>query len=279
MSRSSVLLQPQVRGPVDATRAQAGDPQPPALEQDVVRLASDSMLDRIQADNRLRQAGPEGILAVAHYLARNDAKPPAMIEAMNFLMEAEIEPLEAPARADVRAMVAQTLSHKDGKVRAAAARVLQVHGPGSQRAAFLRAIGDSETRVRWAVVRRFGDFPQEVQKAQVLILLGYLAAGTPEEFARQDTNKDGFLSTSEFIRGVDDFSRLDADHDGKVSANEWSSPYDSAIRADVYALLLRMHEKLTPNLRPIVYNPYAPAAEQLDAVAAWQAWMEALPAD
>lgn len=279
MSRSSVLLQPEVRGPVDAGRAQPGDPKPPALEQDVVRLASDSMLDRIQADNRLRQAGPEGILAVAHYLANKDAKPSAMIEAMKFLMEAEIEPLEAPARADVRAMLAQTLSHKDGKVRAAAARALQVHGPGSQRAAFLRAIGDSETRVRWAVVRRFGDFPQEVQKAQVLILLGYLTAGTAEDFTRQDTNKDGFLSSTEFMSSADEFTRLDADHDGRVSAREWSSPFDSAVREDVYVLLLRMHEKLTPNLRPIVYNPYAPAAEQLDAVAAWQAWMEALPAD
>lgn len=277
MASSARLLQPDARGPVDAQRSKPGDVPPPPLAQDVPRLASDIRIERIQADNRLRQAGPAGIMAAAAFLAGSDAATPALIESMNFLMRSDLETLPAADSAEVRARLAELLGHPEGKVRASAARTLQVLGPGGQRTAFLRAIGDPEDRVRWAVVRHFGDFPQDADRAQLHILLGYLRAGTDAEFDRLDADGNGQIGRSEFVRGEEDFRRLDKDASQGITRQEWLYPVDTRVRLDVYQVLLRLHEKLTPDQRPIVYNPLAAAGEQQESIAAWQAWIDALP--
>lgn len=277
MGQSNELLKPEPRGPVDAQRVQPGDPAPPPLAKDVAMLSSDIRLERIQADNRLRQAGQPGLMAAAKYLDDPNAPAKALIEAMNFLMRADLEIMPAAQASEVRLRLAALLNHADGKVRAAAARTLQVLGPGSQRTAFLQAIGDTESRVRWAVVRRFGDFPEEADRAQLLILLGFLQAGTDAEFDRIDKDASDSLSREEWVRADDEFKRLDRDGNGGISRSEWIDPVASPVRMDVYQVLLRLHEKLTPDQRPIVYNPYAPAGQQQDSILQWQVWIEALP--
>jgi len=277
MSRDAEMLKPEIRPAVDARRPDSGDQPPPPLVDDVLRLSAPIRLDRIQADNRLRQAGVTGTLAAADFLQTKDAAPIALIEAMNFLMRTEIDSLQETQASHVRARLAALLSHPTGTVRAAASRALQLIGPGNQRTAFLRAIADPERRVRWAVVKRFGDFAEEADRAQLQILLSFLQAGNESDFDRLDADHDGTLTRTEFMRGDDEFVRLDKNTDGAVSKQEWTSPVDSAVRADVYTVMLRLHEKLTPDQRPIVYNPYAPAGEQQDAITSWQRWIEALP--
>lgn len=277
MAGDAQTLKPEPRGPVDSQRATPGDPTPPALVADVRALSSEIRLNRIQAENRLRQAGAKGVMAAADFLVQPGNPDSALIEAMNFLMRIDFESLDAAQATRVRDQLAALLVHAHDDVRATAARALQVIGPGSQRTAFLRAITDPERRVRWAVVRRFGDFAEEADRAQLLILLGFLQGGMEADFDRADTNRDGSLARDEFLRGNDEFARLDKNSDGAISRNEWTSPVDSPVRADVYTVLLRLHEKLTPDLRPIVYNPWAPAGPQQDAITAWQRWVEALP--
>lgn len=279
MAAGSTLLKPQARGPVEGQRALPDDPPAPPLAEDVARLASDIRLERVQADNRLRQAGSSGVMAAARYLGKSNAPAANLVEAMNFLIKSEVNALAAADASEVRDRLASALTHPHGKVRATAARALQVLGPGDQRTAFLQAIGDPETRVRWAVVRHFGDYPGDADRAQLLILLGYLRAGTEAEFGRLDADGNGEVSRTEFVRGADEFARLDKNADGKISRAEWLEPVDSGVRTDVYQILLRLHEKLTPDQRPIVYNPLSPAGEQQDAITGWQAWIDALPKD
>ncbi|MCA8913062.1 MAG: hypothetical protein KDB82_15280 [Planctomycetes bacterium] len=272
MAQSQELLAPEVRGPVEAQRKTPEDPPNPPLKDDVPQLSSPVPLERIQADNRLKQAGAKGLLAVADYLLDPRAKPAQLIEAVRFVASADFANLDTDQTATVREALAHCLSHEDGKVRLQAARALQVHGPGAQRTVFLTGIGDSERRVRWAVVRRFSDHPDELDKAQRLILLSYLESDSRADFTAADTDHDGKLTKREFKGTEDRFDRLDTDHDGAVSAEEWASPFPSEIRADVFALLLRMHSKLTPNEKPEGYNPWLPSADQLDIVTDWKQW-------
>jgi hypothetical protein len=69
---------------------------------------------------------------------------------------------------------------------------------------------------------------------------------------------------------------MDQDADGRISLPEWIRPVPDEVRADVLALLHRMHAKLSPELEPPGYNPYAPAADQLDSWRQWTAWVEGL---
>jgi hypothetical protein len=161
-------------------------------------------------------------------------------------------------------------------VRKAAAWALRAHGPGAQRTVFLRAMEDPERSVRWAVVERFAEHPEEIEHAQRLILVKLLQAGTAEEFEKLDESKDGFLSPAEFTAD-DERKRLDRDNDGRVSTLEWLHPVDSATRTDVLRLLQSLHDRLTPRAEQINYNPDLPAGQQRDAVGKWQAWAENLP--
>ncbi|MEZ5990751.1 MAG: hypothetical protein R3E76_00155 [Planctomycetota bacterium] len=271
MAQSKELLSPEVRTPVDSERKDESDPPNPALKDDVPKLSSEIPLERIQADNRLKQAGAKGLLAVASFLYLPKATDAQLIEALRFFASADFSILDSDQTATVREALAHSLTHPSGKVRVQAARALQVHGPGAQRTPFLTAIGDTERRVRWAVVRRFSDNPTELDKAQRSILLSYLEAGTRAEFTAADTDGDKALSRREFKGVKDEFDQL-AKGDDQISLEEWISPYPSEIRSDVVALLLRMHGKLTPNEIPEGYNPWLPSSDQLDIVEDWKRW-------
>lgn len=277
MAESGERLAPTQRGPVNALRKTPEDPPNPALKDDVLQLSSEIPLERIQADNRLKQAGAEGILAVAVFL--RDGQPPSnqLVEALRFVASVEFESLDAEQAATIREALLHCLSHSDPMVRVQAARALQVHGPGAQRTLFLTAISDSERRVRWAVVRRFSDHPAELDRDLRRILLAYLDAGTRADFEANDQDKDGNLGPREFKGTVDDFKRLDRDDDDAISLEEWTSPVPSEVRADVFALLLRVHGKLTPGQKPDGYNPWLPSSDQLDIVSRWKAWNEQVP--
>jgi hypothetical protein len=276
MARNNKVLQPEVRGPVDAERKTQDDPPDPPLRENVPLLSSEIPLERIQADNRLTQAGAPGLVAAAGFLREPEATAAQLREALRFIAAADLSILEPEAAAGVREAIALTLSHADARVRVEAARALQVHGPGAQRTVFLTAIGDSERRVRWAVVRRFSDYPAEMDRAQRAILLAYLEAGTRAQFEALDKDHNDSLSRSEFQGSEDELAALDHDEDGSVSADEWASPVSSEVRADVIALLLRLHTKLTPDEKPAGYNPWLPSSDQLDVVKLWQQWSEQL---
>ncbi len=274
MDEAGVRLAPTPRGPVNAQRKTPDDPPDPRLKEDVLQLSSEIPLERIQADNRLKQAGADGILAAAGFLHDRKAEPRKLIEALRFIASAAFNELDAGQAAAAREALAHCLGHPDAGVRVQAARALQVHGPGAQRTVFLTAIGDPERRVRWAVVRRFSDSPAELDKNQRGILLGYLDSGTRAEFAGADLDRDERLSAREFKGTSEEFARLDRDGDGAVSLQEWISPVPAEVRADVIALLLRIHGKLTPGQKPDGYNPWLPSSDQLDTVSRWKKWNE-----
>lgn len=276
MATSTAELTPPPRGTIDAAKAAPGDPSPPGLETDVLRLSSDKPLERVQAENRLRAAGAAGALAAARFLA-SGAQPRSLVEALVFLEDINLEDMELEQREDVRQRLAGALAHETPDVRAHAARALQIQGPGAQRTAFLQAIGDPERRVRWAVVRRFGDAPDELDAIQRQILINHLQVRRRSAFDSQDVDRDGNLTRAEFT-GSDALWRIiDANGDDTISAEEWTAPAPTGVRADVIELLLRMHAKLTPALEPIGYNPYAPAEDQLAAAQRWKDWSDNLP--
>lgn len=279
MRSSGTLLKPPARPPVDATRAGPDDPPPPSLQNAVTDLSHPIPLHAVQARNRLRQAGVDGTLAVAAYLDLDAGDLERRREAARYL--ADLSPQEfgdlSESEAEiVRASAAEGLSSDDIELRVICSRVLQIHGPGAQRTRLLGAIADPERRVRWAVVRRFGQYPNELDLTQRRFLLKFLEAGTRDEFAALDTDADGGLSRTEYTGSNDAFASMDRDSNGKVTLAEWIRPVPDAVRADVLALLHRMHAKLSPELEPPGYNPYAPAADQLDSWRQWTAWVEGL---
>lgn len=272
MERSQVLLRPDVRPPVDDDRKTDDDPTAPPLRDDVLQLSSDIPLLRIQADNRLNRAGANGLMAVAEFIGSGEGEPHQLIEALRFVLAADFTPLEAEQVSEVRDALASCLDHEHGKVRVQAARALQVHGPGAHRTEFLAAIADPERRVRWAVVRRYNDHPRELGWAQREMLIKMLYAQPRAEFTAADVDANGSLTRREFSGTQDAFDRLDRDGDGEISEDEWMSPVPSAVRADVVALLLRLHGRLTPGHRPPSYNPWLPAADQGPVVKSWEVW-------
>lgn len=261
-------------------RAAAAEVLGESLRNEVESLASDVPLRRIQATNRLYQADLAGIMATAAFLEEAMAlggtpEPETvgrMVAGIRFITSSDFGSLEPGEASRVRTILAEALRHDDGRVRVQAARALQVHGPGAQRTAFLAAIGDSETRVRWAVVRRFGDNPRELDKTQRSLLLTFLDAGTRADFESADKDGDEFLDRREYPPTAPDFDRLDRDGDRRVSLDEWLSPVPSEVRADVFALLLRLHGELTPDVEPTGYNPWLPSADQLERVRLWRNW-------
>jgi hypothetical protein len=276
MQRNQELLQPPVRGPVNDERRAPGDPANPTLSENVRQLSSDIPLERIQADNRLKQAGGKGLLAVAEFVRGNDAAPAQLSEAVRFLSTADFSGIEADQAAIMREALAMALSNADSSVRIPAAMALRVHGPGAQRTVFLTAITDSERRVRWEVVQRFSDNPTELDKAQRSILIDYLDAGARQAFAAADQDQDGSLSRREFTGDEVEFARMDRDRNESISGEEWASPYPEVVRSDVIALLFRLHSKLTPEEKPPGYNPWLPSSDQLDIVTLWRQWSEQL---
>jgi hypothetical protein len=274
--KSTVQLQPKPRPSADSTRP-GGDAKSPSLEDHVSLLSSELPLERMQAQTRLRAAGQPGILATARFVAKPDGAPVALVEALRFIEDADLSQLDAESLELVRAALADRLKHEHAGVRIRAARALQVHGAGSQRTAFLQAIADPERRVRWAVVRRFGDQPEELKQAQRDVLLSLLRVRAADGFQTADIDQDGKLARAEFTGSDDEFRSLDHDGDGVISQQDWLAGRPSAVRADVIELLLRLHSKHTPADKPPGYNPYAPAAAQQAAVQQWTEWSSALP--
>jgi hypothetical protein len=275
--QSTEGLAPLRREPVDATRETEVRVRPTDdLAEDVRSLSSPVALERIQANNRLRQAGTAGTLAAARFIDNPDATHVEVLEAVQFLADVQVGELDPLDQAEVREALALCLDRVEPEIRAHAARALQIHGPGPQRTRLLEAIGDPERRVRWAVVRRFGEFPSELNETQRSILIGYLDARSRAEFASADVTGSGSVSRSEFPGNDEEFRRLDRNGDGRIELEEWISPYSSGIRADVVQLLQRLHTSLTPDAQPIGYNPYLPSADQLEKVANWRRWNEQL---
>lgn len=259
---------------MDAQRNAPDDPPDPVLRDDVLQLASETPLERVQANNRIKQAGAEGLVAVADFLDDTDATPVQLVEAIRLLASADLAVLDNEQVNLIRDSLAVVLQHTDGRVRVEAARALRIHGPGVHRTLFLTAIADSESRVRWAVVRRFQENPSELDGQQRGILLNYLDARTREEFTSADTDNNGAVSRREFRGTAEAFNRLDRDGNGEISESEWNSPYLSEVRADVVALILGLHSKLTPNERPPSYNPWLASSDQLAELSAWRQWNE-----
>ncbi len=271
-------LQPPLRGPVEARKAQPDDPAPPLLDGDVRLLSSEDPLQRVQANNRLRAAGGRGAMAIARFLedSTEAGDEAAIVEAIRFLEYVDLGAVDTEVAEAVRAQVAARLSDPDARVRIRAARTLQIHGPGGQRTRFLQAIADPDRDVRWAVVRRFGEQHNELERAQRELLIGLLRVRSRADFELSDANRDDKLTREEYSGNDDEFSEIDADQDGSITLREWTTGKPSAVRADVVKLLNWIHGKLTPTLKPIVYDPYAPAAEQLNAVAQWTDWSNSL---
>jgi hypothetical protein len=276
---------PVTRVPVDANHG-SEDIDLIDLDLEAARLASEFPLDRIQADNRLRAAGEAGVQAVARLLDDGTESVEALKEAIEFLTDIDISEFDLETRSSVRERLAWCLDHPVPLIRSNAARALQVQGPGTQRTRFLRAITDSERRVRWAVVRRFGDHPTELTQAQREYLINLLTARTPASFEAADLDKDARVTASEF-RGLPDatdeeFKLLDRDGTGFLTLEQWTAGWPSGMRADVAELLRRMMNHpdmaLTPAATPIGYNPYAPPLEQQAAIEAWRAWSARLAA-
>ncbi len=268
----TVLLQPPARRPVDARQAAEDDPAPPQLSEDVRRLSSEDPLEPIQANNRLRAAGERGVLAVAEFIRNAEEQELALAEAVRFLEDIELKDFAPEANETVRASLADLLKHPSPAVRERAARALQIHGPGTRRTEFVQAIADAHREVRWAVVRRYKDHPQELQRAQREILIGLLSVRPVQEFVGYDVNADKVLSRAEYPGSDAAFAGMDADGDGSITEQEWSAGSPSFVRADVCALLSWLHSKRSPTETPIRYNPYAPALEQQDAVTKWNEW-------
>ena len=276
MQLNEELLSPPPRGPVNDEKRTPDDPDTLPLPEYVRRLSSDIPLERIQADNRLKQAGTKGLLAVAVFVGGSDADPKQLAEAVRFIASADFAGLEADQATTMREALARALAHTDSTVRIPAALALRVHGPGAQRTVFLTAITDPVRRVRWEVVQRFSDNPTELDKAQRSILFGYLEAGKRADFTSADQDGDGSLTRREFSGTDAEFAKLDADANAAISSDEWASPIASEIRADIMALLFRLHTKLTPDEKPPGYNPWLPSSDQLDIVQLWRNWSDKL---
>lgn len=153
--------------------ANAPSPAASALDQCVQDLAAPTPLARLQAAGQLRRAGNEGIAACLRAMPAGSAVVVARI--FDFFASLDIDSMEAGVQAEVRAAAAKHLKSADAQVRVAAAHMLAALGAGGARTEFLSAVTDSERKVRWAVVQRFSEHPDELQNAQLMLLAGYLA--------------------------------------------------------------------------------------------------------
>lgn len=284
MRKSNTELQPQSRDILDSDDdekvATVADPPKADLEREVERLASALPLERLQAENRLRAAGDEGMLTAARFLDREGAQPHALIEALHFLEDIDLAAMGTEQAEEVRGILSRLLRHSDAGVRAEAARALQIQGPGLHARVFLDAIADLDRRVRWPVVRYYGDNPRELSREHRTRLARMLAARSDSAFERADMSGNTLVSRDEFV-ALDDstqleFEILDTDNSGDLTQAEWTAGWPSHVRADAIQLLQRLHRKLTPDEPPIGYNPYGPPAEQQADVDAWLAWNAAL---
>lgn len=164
--------------------AQSPAPAAAVLEQYAIDLASSTPLVRMQAANRLRQAQADGVRACLRVL--ESAKPAIAEPVLRFLSSLDLEDIGADHQAAVRTVAARNLKSPDAPLRVAAAQLLGATGPGTTRTEFLAAIVDPERKVRWAVVRRFSEFAHELESAQLMVLVSFLADARLDSATRAD---------------------------------------------------------------------------------------------
>lgn len=152
---------------------QVAAPSALILDQYARDLASSTPLVRMQASNRLRHAQAEGVKACLRVLENAVAAIAEPI--LRFLSSLDLQDIGAEHEAAVRAMAARNLKSPHAPLRVAAAQLLCAAGPGTTRTDFLAAIVDPERKVRWAVVRRFSEFASELENAQLMVLVSFLA--------------------------------------------------------------------------------------------------------
>ncbi|CAG0934430.1 hypothetical protein PLCT1_02725 [Planctomycetaceae bacterium] len=157
---------------------------PLTLEMCAQDLAAQAPLARLQAANQLKRAGAEGIAACLKVLGAGRAAVVARI--FDFFASQDIDSLPAEAQADMRASAAKHLKSTEAPVRIAAAQMLASLGAGGVRTEFLSAITDTERKVRWAVVRRFSEYPDELQNAQLMLLVSFIADAKLDSATRGD---------------------------------------------------------------------------------------------
>ncbi len=150
-------------------------PAPAALSLEICAqdLASIAPLARLQAANTLKRAGAEGIAACLKVLGAGEAGMVGRI--LDFFASQDIDSLPADVQSAMRAAAAKNLKSGESPVRVAAAQMLAALGAGGVRTEFLSAITDSERKVRWAVVQRFSEHPEELQNAQLMLLVSFIA--------------------------------------------------------------------------------------------------------
>lgn len=163
-----------------------GAPAQPAdsLETSARELASTLPLTRLQAANQLKRAAAEGIYACLRVLAKSGDLVNARI--LEFLAAQDYEAYSADVLAGVREAAAKQLKVDVASVRQAAAQMLGTLGAGGARTDFLSAITDKERKIRWAVVQRFAEHPDELGNAQLMVLVSYLGDSKLDSATRSD---------------------------------------------------------------------------------------------
>ncbi|MCC6150571.1 MAG: hypothetical protein IT461_10000 [Planctomycetes bacterium] len=188
-----------VRPPLEpAPQSQA--PSAPVLEQYAKDLASSTPLVRMQAANRLRQAQVAGVQACLRVLDSAESAVAGAI--LRFLATLNLEDIGAEPQGAVRLAAARHLKSPDVSLRVAAAQLLCATGPGPTRTEFLAAIVDPERKVRWAVVRRFAEFAHELENAQLMVLVSFLADAKLGSATRNDVHTLLLAVFEKFSRGL-----------------------------------------------------------------------------
>jgi hypothetical protein len=180
--RANVLAapeRPRLNPPPEAP-AQPAD----SLETCVRELASSLPLARIQAANQLKRAAAEGISACLRVLLKADVLVNTRI--LEFLAAQDYEAYSADVLEGVREAAAKQLKIEVAAVRQAAAQMLGTLGAGGARTEFLSAITDKERKIRWAVVQRFAEHPDELGNAQLMVLANYLGDSKLDSATRGD---------------------------------------------------------------------------------------------
>ena len=273
--------QPDVRSPIDPLKAPEDEPAM-SLEGRVLLLTSEDPLQRMQGANALRADLEAGVNEILSSLPVASVEVLLRIAILEWLKTSEVPDLSSELQVRLRACLADLLNDDSAEIRRHVAEIFQRFGPEEKRTEFLKAIADEDRRVRWSVVHYFGGNQNELNRIQRLILVGYLNAGKRDEFYQLDTNNDYTISDREWKQDAASFKQFDRNDDGDITFDEWINPYPASIRADVYALLLRLHEAHSPTEKPYGYNPYADATDQLKAVQIWRTWgqsVEDLPND
>lgn len=116
------------------------------------------------------------------------SQPAAAAKILEFLATTDLDAFSAEVRASMCTSAARQLKSPNAEVRVAAAQLLAVAGVPGVRTEFVQAITDSERKVRWAVVRRFSEHPQDLENAQLMVLVSFIADSKRDSAVRSDVH-------------------------------------------------------------------------------------------